>query len=151
MDDALRVRRIKRLRDFRADADDRVEGKGSAAQTLGERLTLEQLHDEEIDLLVRADVVQRADVGMVQQGYGARFRDQPIPRVRILGDAGGDDLDGHRSVETRIAGAIHLPHAALAKRCQDLVRSEARSSQDRHRNAPIIATRLTAAMPGPRR
>ena len=43
-----------------------------------------------------------------------------------VGDEGvGQDLDRHVAPEFRVAGAIHLAHAAGAERRQDLVRAKA--------------------------
>ena len=57
-------------------------------------------------------------LGWLSSDDGARFRDEPFRAPGSWAMPGGEDLDGHRSVEPRIAGAIHLAHAALAERCQ---------------------------------
>ena len=71
MDDALFVRRLERVATLAPGAAfPRTEaGDTPLGEHLGERLAFDQLHHQ----IIRADVVKRADVGMIQGGDGARF------------------------------------------------------------------------------
>ena len=94
MDDALLVRGFERRRDLARDAQRLVERKsGRRARTLreqlGQRLAFDQLHHQ----VVGPDVVQRADVGMIQRRHRACFP------LEALGEALGGDLDGHVAAE----------------------------------------------------
>ena len=51
----------------------RPSGSGPFVEPLGQRLALEQLHDEKVGRAVAADVVERADVRMVERGDGPRL------------------------------------------------------------------------------
>ena len=51
------------------DAEGFVQSGAALARAIGERGTLDELHHQ----VVGADVVQRADVGMIQRGDGAGF------------------------------------------------------------------------------
>ena len=57
------------------------------------------------------DIVQGADVRMIQGCDGARLALEALAERRITTDMGGEDLDRNRSIEPRIARAIHLAHA----------------------------------------
>ena len=73
----------------------------------------------------RADVVERADVRMVER------RDRPRLALEALADCGfggelrRQHLDRDVAIEPRVAGAIHLAHAAGAEQRDDLVGPEA--------------------------
>ena len=86
-------------------------GIGPSTQPLSEGRPLDQLHDE----IVRADIVEVADVGV------AESRDGPPLALEPLGELLGGDLDGHVPIEARIPRPVHLSHAAFSERRQDLV------------------------------
>ena len=93
MDDALLVRGFERVGDLAGDAlSASSSGERALRRSLGER-PLDQLHHQ----VVRADVVQRADVGMIQRGDGSRFA------LEALAESFRGDLDGDVAAEARIA------------------------------------------------
>src|SRR5262245_26571476 len=106
-----------------------------------QRLTLEKLHHEEVDFVAlarrsvgdakAADVVQRANVWMGQLGNSARLAVEPLAKLRLGGERRREDLDGDGAIQPRVAGAIHLAHAALAKLRDDFVRTDARTRLER--------------------
>ena len=79
------------------------------AQPLGQRLAFEELHHEEVHALVRADVVYRADVGMVERGDGSRFMLEPTTALGISGDFRRQDLDCYGPAKARVAGLVTHP------------------------------------------
>jgi len=70
------------------------------------------------------DVVDRADVGMIELRDRFRFARETLAELRIVGERARQHLDRDRTVEPRIACAIDLSHAAGAERRDDLVRTE---------------------------
>ena len=46
--------------------------------------------------------------------------------------AGGDDLGGHLTAQSRIAGAIHLAHSAFPEQADDFVGADTRTDSDGH-------------------
>jgi hypothetical protein len=76
--------------------------------------TIHELHHQ----IIGADVVNLADVGMVQGGDGAGLA------FEAVGEGGLRELDRDRAVETGIAGLPHLSHAARAEGREQFVGSE---------------------------
>ena len=64
MGDAAAMGVVQRLRDLRSIAEDLAQGEWSARNPIGQRLTLDVLHDQVLRAVLIADVVQRADVRM---------------------------------------------------------------------------------------
>jgi hypothetical protein len=87
----------------------------------GERLAFQVLHDEIGDAVVLAHVVQRADVWMIELRDRAGLAIEALAELRIQRERFGEDLDGDRALEPRVARAIHLAHPARAERRADLV------------------------------
>ena len=126
VDDPAIVRRPQRRGDLRRDGKSFVDRHRRAAQAFRQRLAVDQLHDQ----VVGADVVERADVRMVQRGDRPRFAREPIAELF------GRDLDRDVASEPRIARAIHLAHAARTNALDNLVRAQPRPW--RHRTESLV-------------
>ena len=71
-----------------------------------------------------ADVIQHADVRMIQAGNRFGFALEALLSNRIIRKLRRQDLDRHRAFQPRIPRAIHLAHAARAQRGDDLIRTK---------------------------
>ena len=60
---------------------------------------------------------------MIEGGDGPRFAFEPLAQLLVRRERSGEHLDGNHPVEPRIAGAIHLAHAACAEQADDFVRT----------------------------
>ena len=50
----------------------------------------------------------------------------------VIGQACRKNFDRHGAIQASVAGAVHFPHAAFTKRSEDLIRSQASSSNETH-------------------
>ena len=107
-------------------------------QPLGQRFALEVLHHQEIDAVLTPDVVERADMRMVQRRDGARFAIESLAQIRIRSNVRGQDFDGDCTFEARVARFVDLAHAASAQRGNDFVRPEANTGRERHVGTPEL-------------
>jgi len=82
--------------------------------------------------VIGTDVVERADIGMVQRGHRSGLS------LEAVGESFVRDFDGDVAVEARIARAIHLAHAARADGREDLVRTQVSSGSQRHGRETIL-------------
>ncbi len=114
MDDARFVRGFERVGDLAGDVQGFVERNGAFGDALEERRAFDDLHYE----IVGADVVQGADVRVIEGSDGSGFA------LESLGEAVGGNLDRDFASEARIAGAIDLAHATRADERENLVRTE---------------------------
>ncbi|MEA2570271.1 MAG: hypothetical protein QOI24_2272 [Acidobacteriota bacterium] len=73
---------IERIGDFRADAEYLWKRKRSAGERVGQRFAIEVLHHEVVDSILMADVVQHADVRVIEPGDGARLAVEALFQVR---------------------------------------------------------------------
>ena len=80
------------------------------------------LHDQ----VVGADVVEGADVGMVEGGDGVGFL------LEAAGEADQRSLNGDVAVEARVASAPDFAHAPFADRREDFVVTELFSGGQGH-------------------
>ena len=123
MRDALLVRGFERVGDLFGNGQRFIEGNRALFDALRQRLTLHQFHHQ----VVGADVVERADVGVIQGSDRAGFR------LEALAEAFRRNFDGDIAAKARVVGAIHLAHPARADGREDLVRAEFVAGGKRHR------------------
>ena len=84
VDDASCVGCIEGIGDLDAERQDRVQLHGVADDQMLKRGAVEELHDEEGASGVLADVVDGADIGMIQGRGGFGFTAEPLQRLMIL-------------------------------------------------------------------
>src|SRR6185503_6070569 len=112
---------------------------GAARDAVRQRLALEQLHDQ----IVVADVVEGADVRMVQRRDRLRLALEARAQIGSMCELRRQDLDGDAAIEPGVAGAVDLAHPARAERPDDLVWTEARSWGELHRAARVPRQAVT--------
>ena len=112
VDDAGAVRRGHGVGDLQRVVDGGADWQPVRRNQRVERLPVDVLHDDEVHVVVAADVVDGDDVRMVERGGGARLaqKARPLRRRCPL----GEHLDCHVALQPRIAGEIDGAHAALS-------------------------------------
>jgi len=112
----------------------RIVNDGFHRQRALGRLALDQLHHQ----LVWTDIVQRADIGMIQRGHDPRFA------IESFGKPFGADLYGDFAVQPGVACPIHFTHSAFADQAvyseAPTVRREPKTSRESKRNTKIWPT-----------
>src|SRR5262245_20638890 len=87
-----------------------------AREPIVERLALQQLHDEKgLAALRLPDVVDRADVRMLQRGDGRGFALKAVPGLRHVAESGRKDFEGDIATEPRVARFVDFTHSARAE------------------------------------
>src|ERR1700676_871228 len=79
------------------------------------------LHDQKVGSVLTADVVEGANVGMVQRRDSAGFTVEALLCFGIVGQMCRENFYGDSAIESCIAGAIDLAHAACAKLRLDFI------------------------------
>ncbi len=75
----------------------------------------EMLHDEEVDGVFAADVVEGADVRVIEAGDGLCFALEALCESDIA------DFDGDDAFEPGVAGFVDFAHASCSEQGDDLV------------------------------
>ena len=85
----------------------------SALDLLPDRLALVERHRDERAAAFRlADLVDRADVRMIQRGRGPGLAEKPFPDAWMIGPVGREELEDHTPAQIRILGQVEHAHAA---------------------------------------
>ena len=130
--DAVPVRLIESVGDLNRKPQRLLNGQGPAREQLGERLALQVFHDEKVDSVLAADVIERADVGVIQTGDSPGLPLEPQLPLRVLRPVARQYLEGNAAPQARVGRAINLSHSARPEGLGDLVRTQPRSGNERH-------------------
>src|SRR5579863_2396592 len=124
MDNTLLMRLLQGLRDFYSNLQNLIKRKRALLQALGDSLAFEILHDQEVGAVLSANVVERADIGMLERGNSFGFALHPLFQLRVRGQVRGQNFDGNSAVEAGVPRPIDLAHTTHAERGDDFIRTE---------------------------
>ena len=115
------------------DAEYLLQRERTFDQARTQRLAFQILHHQVADSVLLADVIELADVGVIERRNGARLALETFFGVALVGKMLRQNLDGDGSLQAGVAGAVDLTHAAGADGRLDLVGAEfgSRIQQDK--------------------
>src|SRR5262245_13770688 len=108
---------------------------GSTGDPLGEGLALDQLHDQVVDPVFAPEIMQHADVRVIEPRNHARLALEPGARLRTLGQVRGQHLDGYVAPQPHVPRAIDLAHPSRANRSDDLIGAQTGADGQWHSNS----------------
>jgi hypothetical protein len=132
MDNAGLVGFLQPFADFLAALQQSLGRKRTLPQTRGQRFAFQKFHDQVIDSAMAADIVERADIGMVQRRNRAGLAIEALFSHAVFRQMRGKNFDGDDAVEPCIACTIHLTHPASAQRRLNFIRTEFRARGQIH-------------------
>ena len=106
------------------ESDHVVKRERAPLQARAERLPLEELHDEVRNPVRLADVVDRANVRVIEGRGGLRLPREPRADRRIGEPVPANELERDRSLEAHVGRAKDFAHSALPERTVDAIRTE---------------------------
>ena len=145
VDDALLVRRFDRLGDLPRDRQRLVDRHPVAPEALRQILALDEFHHERGDAVAVLQPVDRADVRMIERGEHRGLALETRATVGVVGERTRQEFDRDLAIQRRVPRAVHLAHAALADRRNDLVDAETGAGDNFHRAKLYPATSASAA------
>ncbi len=145
MCDAGAMRRGQCIDDLNRILKRMVERQRACRKTQGERLAFEILHDQKIDAVLTPDIVERADMRVIERRNRARLALEPLARLGIARHVRRQDLDRDGAIQARVAGFVDLAHAARAKGGLNLVGAKTCSSGEAHGTSLLRGRRASGA------
>ena len=86
-----------------------------------ERLTIQKLHRDKCLGILFADVIDGADVGVIQGRRSLRLATEAAEALGIARDFVRQKLQGDETVQARVLGLVNHTHAAAAELLDDAV------------------------------
>ena len=115
VDDAFGVRRIKAAGNLNADLQQFRQLDAALGDAVLESLALQQFHGDERTAFEFADVVNGADVRMVERRCGARLAVEALDGCGIVRRLLGEKFERDTAPQPGVAGAVHHAHSAAAQ------------------------------------
>ena len=109
-------------------------------ESLPQRLAREQLHRDEGLAVGLVDVVNRADMRMVQRRRGARFALEPVEGRPVTGDFGGQELEGDLATEPGVFGPVDDTHPAAPEAIENPIVGDRPADHDTSQGVMLRAT-----------
>ena len=119
MHDAVAVGGIQGIGDLNGQIEQFIQRQWMAREVLIERLALHQLHSDEVLAFGLADLVNGADVGMVEGRGGAGFLGKALQCLRVSDEIFGQEL--HPTAQGKVFGGPDGAHAAGANAVEHTV------------------------------
>ena len=116
MHDSRRMRGGQCIGDLSGVGQGFRERKSFPGNQLLQRFAVDELHDQ----VVRSDVIERANIRMIQSGHRPGFEFEP------LAEFGFGDLDCNCPAQARVARFPYFGHTAGAELAIDFIRSQLR-------------------------
>src|SRR5712692_4247988 len=115
VNDALRMGGVQSVGDLDAPIEHEFGGQRLAGDTVVQRCAFEEFHDEEGLAVAFANVVNGADVRMIQRGSRAGFALQTLERARIAGQFRRQEFEGYVTAEPGIFGLVDNTHPTFSQ------------------------------------
>ena len=84
-------------------------------------VAFQQFHGEKSLPLVLADVVDGADVRVIQGGRGPRLPLEALQRLPVAGQLLGEKLQRHAAAQARVLGLVHHTHPPAPELLEDTI------------------------------
>ncbi len=123
----MAVRDRQRLGHGNPDLDDFVQRHRTFTQSFRESFTFQELHHQVIGAVLRADVIEMADVRMVQRGNGPRLALHTLLQFRRRGKMRSENFNRHHAIQAGVHRTVNFPHSACAQRRLDFIGAEFRA------------------------
>jgi hypothetical protein len=114
MDNALAVRCVERVGDFDCQGKQNLGFQGTSGDAMLQGQAVEEFHGDERMSLVLADVMNGADIRMIESGSGLGFALEAGQRLGVFGDVVGKEFEGDEAVEAGVFGLVDYAHSAAA-------------------------------------
>jgi RNA polymerase sigma factor (TIGR02999 family) len=130
MHDPGGMRSLERVQDGKHHCQDPFPENALPRHALLEGLALQKLHYKVRASGVISDVVNGADIGVVQGRYGLRFALEAFHESRVRGRSTRQEFYGYLASQTGVARPIDFPHATPSNRPLDLVGADGGSGHN---------------------
>ena len=90
-------------------------------QTVSQCLAFDVLHHHEVHAVLAADVVERADVRMIQAGDSPRLALEAFFEPGVIGKVRRKNLDGDGAIKASVLGFVDFTHSTRADGRNNLI------------------------------
>jgi hypothetical protein len=119
----------QRIHNLHGVPDDLLRREWPVFQALRQRPPRHKLHNDEVNSRSGSDIVDRADVRMIQAGEDARFPFQRVAGLGVERHVVGQRFEGDMASQPDVERTVHNAHPAPSDRSHQLVWTKAAPSR----------------------
>src|ERR1700674_149890 len=119
--DAGSVSGVERVGDVDRYGEENFRFERPPANAMFKRQAVQKLHGQEEMAVFLPNLMDRADIGMVEGGSGEGFAAETLQCLGLLRDIVGEKLKGDKSAKGDVFGLVNHAHAAAAEFLDDAV------------------------------
>ncbi len=108
----------------------KIQLEGAAGDAFAERLAFQKLHGDEGAMVVLADFVDGANVGMVQRRGAAGFALEALEGLAIVGKSFGKKLQSDVAAQAEVFGFVDFAHAPGSELAENAIVRDGFAKQD---------------------
>jgi len=112
---------VQRIGDLGSERQQHSNLQRAPGDAIAERQPVQKLHGDEGFAALPADVVNGANIGMIQRGGGLSLELKSRQRVRVSGNLFRQELEGHEAMQPRVLSFVHHAHTATTQFLEDAV------------------------------
>ncbi len=135
MHDAALVRLLQRRGNLHSECDHFFLWKRPFPKPIRERFSGDVLHHQKVQAVLRAELIDRFDIRMVQLGQCHGLFAEVSTGCVVTQSARGQNLHGHIAIELLITGAVNYTHPSGGYFFQDAVVAECLAN---HEEGPAL-------------
>src|SRR5262249_28071142 len=121
MNNALAVSGIQRIGNLDGQRQQAIHLKWLPADLALQRFALQELHRDEMAALGLADLIDGADIGVIERGCGARLALETLQCSRVVLHLRRQEFEGYVPSEIQVFRLVHHAHTPAAQLRQDTV------------------------------
>ena len=121
VNDPFRVGRVERVSNLYSQIQHRFERERFTFDAMFERLAVHELHGDKLLTALLSDVVNGADVRMVERGGGLRFALETLKGLEVARHPFRQELEGDGSMKPGVFCLVDHTHAPATELFQDAV------------------------------
>ena len=115
------MRRIQRVGNFNGELKHLVQRQRLARNAVLQCLTVQEFHDDESLSVLLVNLVDGANVRVIQGRCGLRFAPKAFERDRVLGRFGREKLESDQTLQARVFRLIDDTHPPATELLDDAV------------------------------
>ena len=108
------MRRFQSFRQVDSDFDHSFDGKRALLNQVLQCFAIYEFHGDERAATLFGDLINRADITVVQRGSRARLAAETLQRRAVVGETIRQELKCYKSAEQGVFGLVYHAHAPTA-------------------------------------
>ena len=119
MDDTSGVGNVEGIGNLNPEVEDLFDRQRLAVDVLTQGFAVDELHGDKGDMILFANVVDRADARVVEGRSGVGFAAKTLQSLGVLGHAVGKKFQGDSAIESGVQGLVDHTHSASTEFLQN--------------------------------